>query len=101
MAPLGGVERPRRVVRFARLIQRRVRAFQLAFGGIFALPWWPPSVMPGGPTAFWSGSGWPRRWSQSTRSVRVLAARCDLGDRCRIITTQPASGRLPRLQAPP
>jgi hypothetical protein len=27
------VERPRRVVRFARLMQRRVRAFQLAFGG--------------------------------------------------------------------
>jgi hypothetical protein len=27
MWPLGGVERPRRVVRFARLIQRRVRAF--------------------------------------------------------------------------
>ena len=25
--PLGGVERPRRTVRFARLIQRRVRAF--------------------------------------------------------------------------
>jgi hypothetical protein len=30
--PLGGVERPRRVVRFARLIHRRVRAFGPAFG---------------------------------------------------------------------
>jgi hypothetical protein len=29
---LGGVERPRRVVRFARLMHRRVRAFGLAFG---------------------------------------------------------------------
>jgi hypothetical protein len=27
MAPLGGMVRPRRVVRFARLIDRRVRAF--------------------------------------------------------------------------
>ena len=38
MAPLGGVERPRRMVRFARLIDRRVRAFggpavRAAFGG--------------------------------------------------------------------
>jgi hypothetical protein len=32
LAPLGGVERPRRKVRFARLIQRRVRAFQRTFG---------------------------------------------------------------------
>ena len=31
-APLGGVERPRRVVRFARLIHRRVRAIGPAFG---------------------------------------------------------------------
>jgi hypothetical protein len=30
--PLGGVERPRRKVRFARLIHRRVRAFWPAFG---------------------------------------------------------------------
>jgi hypothetical protein len=30
--PSGGVERPRRVVRFARLIHRRVRAFWPAFG---------------------------------------------------------------------
>jgi hypothetical protein len=32
MAPLGGVERPRRVVRFAQLIHRRGRAFGPAFG---------------------------------------------------------------------
>jgi hypothetical protein len=32
LAPLGGVERPRRKVRFARLIDRRVRAFGQAFG---------------------------------------------------------------------
>jgi len=32
LAPLGGVERPRRKVRFARLIHRRVRAFGPAFG---------------------------------------------------------------------
>jgi hypothetical protein len=32
LAPLGGVERPGRVVRFARLIQRPVRAFWRAFG---------------------------------------------------------------------
>jgi hypothetical protein len=32
MAPLGGVEQPRRVVRFARLIHRRVRAFRPALG---------------------------------------------------------------------
>jgi hypothetical protein len=32
LAPLGGVERPRRVVRFARLIHRRVRALGQAFG---------------------------------------------------------------------
>jgi hypothetical protein len=31
-APLGGVERPGRKVRFARLIHRRVRAFWPAFG---------------------------------------------------------------------
>jgi hypothetical protein len=30
--PLGGVERPLRVVRLARLMQRRVRAFGPAFG---------------------------------------------------------------------
>jgi hypothetical protein len=39
MLALGGVVRPRRVVRFARLMQRRVRAFggpsaRAAFGGI-------------------------------------------------------------------
>ena len=32
LAPLGGVERPRRVVRFARLIDRRVRDLGRAFG---------------------------------------------------------------------
>jgi hypothetical protein len=32
LAPLGGVVRPRRKVRFARLIQRRVRALGQAFG---------------------------------------------------------------------
>jgi hypothetical protein len=32
LAPLGGVERPRRKERFARLIDRRVRAFWQAFG---------------------------------------------------------------------
>ena len=32
LAPLGGVERPRRVVRFARLIHRRVRASWRTFG---------------------------------------------------------------------
>ena len=31
-APLGGVERPRRMVRFARLMHQRVRAFRPAFG---------------------------------------------------------------------
>jgi hypothetical protein len=46
MAPLGGVERPRRVVRFARLIQRRVRdlggpAARAASGGDLSLPWLP------------------------------------------------------------
>jgi hypothetical protein len=30
--PLGGVERPRRMVRFARLIHRRSRAFRPAYG---------------------------------------------------------------------
>jgi hypothetical protein len=40
-APLGGVERPRRVVRFARLIQRRVRVLggpsvRAVFAGISA-----------------------------------------------------------------
>jgi hypothetical protein len=32
MAPLGGVERPRRVVRFARLMHRRARAFGRTYG---------------------------------------------------------------------
>ena len=32
VCPLGGVVRPRRVVRFARLIHRRVRAFWPAYG---------------------------------------------------------------------
>jgi hypothetical protein len=32
LAPLGGVERPRRVVRFARLMQRRGRAFWRTYG---------------------------------------------------------------------
>jgi hypothetical protein len=32
LAPSGGVERPRRMVRFARLIQRRVRAFWRTYG---------------------------------------------------------------------
>jgi hypothetical protein len=32
LAPLGGVERMRRMVRFARLIQRRVRAFWRTYG---------------------------------------------------------------------
>jgi hypothetical protein len=42
--PLGGVERPRRVVRFARLIQRPGRVLggptvRAAFGGNRILPW--------------------------------------------------------------
>ena len=50
MAPLGGVERPRRVVRFARLIHRRVRvlggpAVGAAFGGHLSLPWLPLTVV--------------------------------------------------------
>jgi hypothetical protein len=45
------VERPRRVVRFARLIQRRVRvlggpAVRAGFGGSQMLPWLPRRVMP-------------------------------------------------------
>jgi len=44
MAPLGGVERPRREVRFARLIHRRGRASggpsaRAAFGGNLSLAW--------------------------------------------------------------
>jgi hypothetical protein len=43
LAPLGGAERPRRVVRFARLIQRPVRVLggptvRAAFGGILSMP---------------------------------------------------------------
>jgi hypothetical protein len=46
IAPLGGVERPRRVVRFARLMDRRVRAYgqpsaDAAFGGNLSLTWLP------------------------------------------------------------
>ena len=48
--PPGGVERPRRMVRFARLIQRRSRAFGrpsagAAFGGNLSLPWLPRRVV--------------------------------------------------------
>jgi hypothetical protein len=47
--PLGGVVRPCRVVRFARLIHRRVRvlggpAVRAACGGSQTLPWWPLGV---------------------------------------------------------
>jgi hypothetical protein len=50
LCPLGGVERPRRVVRFARLIQRPGRvlggpAVGAAFGGNLSLFWLPPSVI--------------------------------------------------------
>ena len=49
-AALGGVVRPRRVVRFARLMHRRGRAFWLAFagavcGGSVSLPWLPRMVV--------------------------------------------------------
>jgi hypothetical protein len=50
MAPFGGVERPGRVVRFARLIHRRRGrvlggpAVRAACGGSQTLPWWPLSV---------------------------------------------------------
>jgi hypothetical protein len=50
MAPLGGVERTRRVVRFARLIHRRTRAAGVplagaAFGGDLRLTWLPRRVI--------------------------------------------------------
>jgi hypothetical protein len=50
MAPLGGVVRPRRAVRFARLIDRRVRAFggptvRAAFAGNLNLPCLPRWVV--------------------------------------------------------
>jgi hypothetical protein len=50
-APLGGVERPRRAVRFARLIHtarpRSWRTFGLRrFGGKLSLPWLLPRVVP-------------------------------------------------------
>jgi hypothetical protein len=37
--PLGGVVQTRRVVRFARLIHRRIRASGVAFGAILSRPW--------------------------------------------------------------
>jgi hypothetical protein len=45
------MERPRRVVRFARLIHRRGRvlggpAVRAAFGGSLSLPWLLPMVVP-------------------------------------------------------
>ena len=45
--PLGGVERPRRMVRFARLIHRRVRTFERTFGlrRQECMPWPPHSVV--------------------------------------------------------
>jgi hypothetical protein len=48
--PSGGVERPRRVVRFARLIHRRVRVLggplaRAASGGSLSLAWWPHRVI--------------------------------------------------------
>jgi hypothetical protein len=51
MAPLGGMERPRRAVRFARLIHRRGRdlggpSARAAFGGNLTLPWLPHRVIP-------------------------------------------------------
>jgi hypothetical protein len=50
MAPFGGVVRPRRVVRFARLIHRRVRVLggpsvRAASGGNLSLPWLPHRVV--------------------------------------------------------
>jgi hypothetical protein len=50
MAPLGGVERPRRAVRFARLMHRRVRVLggptvRAASGGNLSLAWLLPTVV--------------------------------------------------------
>jgi hypothetical protein len=50
LAPLGGVEGPRHMVRFARFIQRRVRvlggpAVRAAFGGTLSLTWLPLQVV--------------------------------------------------------
>jgi hypothetical protein len=50
LTPLGGVERPRRKVRFARLIHRRSRvlggpAVRAAFGGDRSLSWLPLRVV--------------------------------------------------------
>jgi hypothetical protein len=49
--PSGGVERPRRAVRFARLIHQPVRVLgvpsvRAAFGGNLSLPWWLLRVVP-------------------------------------------------------
>ena len=54
--PLGGVERQRWPVRFARLIHRRVRALgrplaSAAFGGNLSLPWTLLTVVPKEPMA--------------------------------------------------
>jgi len=48
--PLGGVVRPRRKERFARLIHRRGRdlgepSARAAYGGNLSPPWLPPAVM--------------------------------------------------------
>jgi hypothetical protein len=79
-APSGGVVRPRWVVRFARLVDRRGRALGraaagAACGGISCLTWLPPTVSDGRPSwmrqrcwpsagrarkiAWWSGGGRP------------------------------------------
>jgi hypothetical protein len=78
MAPLGGVERPRRVVRFARLIHRRVRvlggpAVRAAFGGNLSLPWLLLSVISGAKLVVfaWGALTWGSQLLQHTRRVLV------------------------------
>ena len=89
MAPLGEVERLRRVVRFARSMQRRSRVLggpsvRAAFGGDLKLAWWPRSVvrhdqtcagppfayartLPGYPT--YSNDVRDPRWTESSEST--------------------------------
>src|SRR6266545_4393668 len=90
--PLGGVERPRRKVRFARLMQRRVRdlggpSAGAAFGGNLSPPWLPRTVVRttrAGRSATLRARGWALwGWTAAARTrrpwARATAARARQG----------------------
>jgi hypothetical protein len=92
LAPLGGMERPRRKVRFARLIQRRVRAFWRTFGPRRLRRQSEPAlVATQGGTAFFAGSHFTIRWAVG-EATKPASSELSTAATARLVVSVPSNG---------